>query len=561
MYLRTTQRRNKDGSVVRYVQLAHNRRTGKSTQAEVLVNLGREDHLDLDGLGRLARSINRYLGEGAAEAGAGDGESLELESSRPLGSAWLLDGLWRQLGVGEALRAAVGGRRFTTDVERVLFALVANRAIDPTSKLAAAEWATCDVVIPGLGGMDEDHAYRAMDVLVAGDAQAKVQEAVFFAVANLLNLEVDLLFFDTTSTYFERDDEEPDGGFRRYGHSKDHRPDLPQVVIGLAVTREGIPVRIWTWPGNTSDAVILPEVKDGLRGWRLGRVVTVIDRGFSSDANLAYLARAGGQWIAGERMRDGSPDAQAALSRQGRYQSVRDNLRVKEVRVGDGGAARRFIVCHNPVEAERDKTKRDDAVARLEAELGRIAADRARDKAKQTRRANGEEGHRRAECALRDHPTLSRYLRQLPTGRLVIDRAKIRAEERLDGKFLLSTSDPDLSAEDVALGYKNLLEAERGFRDLKSTLELRPVFHRLEPRIRAHVLLCWLALLLIRVAERRTGMTWRRINTDMSRLHEVVLAGPAGRFAQTTTPTDAQRHILAAVDVAPPLRVTTLQPA
>jgi len=560
MYLRSTQRRNKDGSVVRYVQLAHNRRTGKSTQAEVLVNLGREDHLDLDGLRRLARSINRYLGEGAAEAGAGDGEGLELESSRPLGAAWLLDGLWRQLGVGEALRAAVGGRRFTTDVERVLFALVANRAIDPASKLAAAEWATEDVVIPGLVGMDEDQAYRAMDVLVAGDAMAKVQEAVFFAVANLLNLEVDLLFFDTTSTYFERDDEE-EGGFRRYGHSKDHRPDLPQVVIGLAVTREGIPVRIWTWPGNTSDAVILPEVKDDLRGWRLGRVVTVVDRGFSSDANLAYLTRAGGHWIAGERMRDGSADAQAALSRQGRYQTVRDNLRVKEVKIGEGDATRRFVVCHNPVEAERDRLKREDTVARLEAELERIAAERARAKARKTKRANGQDAHRRAECALRDHPTLSRYLRQLPGGRLVMDRAKIRAEERLDGKFLLSTSDPDLSAEDVALGYKNLLEAERGFRDLKSTLELRPVFHRLEPRIRAHVLLCWLALLLIRVAERRTGMTWRRINTDLSRLHEVVLAGPAGRFTQTTTPTDAQRRILAALDVAPPPRVTALQPA
>ncbi|MGH9001569.1 MAG: IS1634 family transposase [Acidimicrobiia bacterium] len=562
MYLRTTQRRNKDGSVVRYVQLAHNRRAGKSTQAEVLVNLGREDHLDLDGLRRLARSINRYLGEGTAEAGAGDGKGLEVVASRPLGTAWLVDGLWRQLGVGEALRGAVGGRRFTTDVERVLFALVANRAIDPASKLAAAEWATCDVVIPGLAGMDEDQAYRAMDVLVAGDAEAKVQEAVFFAVANLLNLEVDLLFFDTTSTYFERDDEEPDGGFRRYGHSKDHRPDLPQVVIGLAVTREGIPVRIWTWPGNTSDAVILPEVKDGLRGWRLGRVVTVVDRGFSSDANLAYLTRAGGHWIAGERMRDGSADAQAALSRPGRYQSVRDNLRVKEVKVGDGEGARRFIVCHNPVEAERDRAKRDAAVARLEAELGRIAADRARAKAKKAkRRGDGEEGHRRAECALRDHPTLSRYLRQLPNGRLVIDRAKVRAEERLDGKFLLSTSDPDLSAEDVALGYKNLLEAERGFRDLKSTLELRPVFHRLEPRIRAHVLLCWLALLLIRVAERRTGMTWRRINTELSRLHEVILAGPAGHFAQTTVPTDTQRHILGALDIAPPPRVTALQPA
>src|SRR2546421_5484285 len=313
MYLRTTQRRNKDGSVVRYVQLAHNRRVGTSPQAEVLVNLGREDPLDLDGLRRLARSINRYLGEGTA--GTGDGEGLEVVASRPLGAAWLLDGLWTQLGVGEALRAAVGGRRFTTDVERVIFALVANRAIDPASKLAAAEWATCDVVIPGLAGMDEDQAYRAMDVLVAGDAEAKVQEAVFFAVANLLNLEGDLLFFDTTSTYFERDDEEPDGGFRRYGHSKDHRPDLPQVVIGLAVTREGIPVRIWVWPGNTSDAVILPEVKDGLRGWRLGRVVTVVDRGVSSDANLAYLTRAGGHWVARERMRDGAPDAQAALSR------------------------------------------------------------------------------------------------------------------------------------------------------------------------------------------------------------------------------------------------------
>src|SRR5690606_14162206 len=146
--------------------------------------------------------------------------------------------------------------------------------------------------------------------------------AVFFAVADLLNLEVDLLFFDTTSTYFERDTEDDGedgegGGFRRYGHSKDHRPDLPQIIIGLAVTREGIPVRVWCWPGNTNDQSVLPEVKVGLRGWRLGRVVTVVDRGFSSDANLAYLRRAGGHWIAGERMRDGSPDAAEALSRQG----------------------------------------------------------------------------------------------------------------------------------------------------------------------------------------------------------------------------------------------------
>ena len=565
MYLRTTQRRNRDGSVVRYVQVAHNRRVEGVTQAEVLLNLGREDRLDAEGLRRLVGSINRYLGE--SDSGSGDvaevaGDALTVVESHPAGTAWLLDGLWHQLGVDAALAKVLGARRFTTDVERVLFALVANRAIDPMSKLATAEWASHDVALPGIESMDEDQAYRAMDLLVAADAQAEVQEAVFFAVADLLNLEVDLLFFDTTSTYFERDSEEDEGGFRRYGHSKDHRPDLPQIVIGLAVTREGIPVRVWCWPGNTNDQTVLPEVKDGLRGWRLGRVVTVVDRGFSSDANLAYLQRAGGHWIAGERMRDGSADALEALTRQGRYQSVRDNLRVKEVRL-DRTPGKRWIVCHNPAEAERDKAQRDAAVARLAAELDAIKTARARDatRARKTRKRISDEAHRRAECALRDHRTLGRYLRQTPTGRLLVDRAAIRAEERLDGKYLLSTSDPDLSAEDVALGYKNLLEAERGFRDLKSTLELRPVFHRLEPRIRAHVLLCWLGLLLVRVAERRCGTTWRRIATELGRVHAVTLTGTAGTVIQTTPPSNAATGFLAACGIDPPPRITHLHPS
>ena len=556
MYLRTTQRRRKDGSLVRYVQLAHNRRVGGVTQAEVLLNLGREDQLDLEGLRRLAASITRFTdGDGGGVPGAPG--QFDVIGSRPLGGVWLLDGLWRALGVDRALGAVLGPRRFSTDVERVLFALVANRALDPCSKLAAAEWASQDIHVPGLAGMDEDQAYRAMDLLVEADAQAKLQEAVFFACADLLNLEVDLLFFDTTTTYFERDEpEQGEDAFRVFGHSKDHRPDLPQVVIGLAVTREGIPVRVWCWPGNTNDMSVIGEVKDGLRGWRLGRVVTVVDRGFSSDENLRYLTRAGGHWIAGERMRDGSPDAQAALSRQGRYQTVRDHLRVKEVHVGEGDAATRFIICHNPTEAERERAQRDETIARLRAELERIERQRAKAKSEKAAAV-----HTRAECALRDHPALGRYLRQTPSGRLRIDRAKIAAEERLDGKFLLSTSDPDLSAEDVALGYKNLLEAERGFRDLKTTLELRPVFHRLEHRIRAHVLLSWLALLLIRVAERQTAHTWRRIALELGRLHLVTLTGPAGTVAQTTELTDTQHQLLAATGVQPPPRITALQPA
>jgi hypothetical protein len=408
MYLRTTSRRNADGSVVRYVQLAHNRRVEGVTQAQVLLNLGREDRLDPDGLRRLVASINRYLGE---PTGAGDdvreavGDALTVTDARPLGAVWLLDGLWRQLGVDTALRQVLGGRRFTTDVERVLFALVANRCVDPRSKLSAAEWATHDAAIPGVTSMDEDQAYRAMDLLIEADAQAQVQEAVFFAVADLLNLEVDLLFFDTTSTYFERDSEEapseqqPAGGLRRYGHSKDSRPDLPQIVIGLAVTREGIPVRCWVWPGNTADVAVLPEVKDDLRGWRLGRVVTVVDRGFSSESNLDYLRRAGGHWIAGERMRDGNAHAQAALSRQGRYRQVRDNLRVKEVVLdgesGCGGSS--ATTPSKPNVTSSARPRRCSADGRARADQGRAGQGR---RAAQGRQEGARDDvHVRAECA------------------------------------------------------------------------------------------------------------------------------------------------------------------
>jgi hypothetical protein len=223
------------------------------------------------------------------------------------------------------------------------------------------------------------------------------------------------------------------------------------------------------------------------------------------------------------------------------------------------GSDKRWIICHNPYEEERDRAQREAAIERITTELDRIRVARERDRTK--RRKNNGEAHRQAECALRDHPSLGRWIRQTPTGRLVLDRSKIRAEARLDGKFLLSTSDPDLSAEDVALGDKNLLEAERGFRDLKSTLELRPVYHRIEARIRAHVLLCWLALLLIRVAERRTGMTWRRIAIELGRVHTVTLNGSAGTVEQTTPLTEVQQGIVDACGVTPPPRVTHLHPA
>ncbi|TDE41643.1 IS1634 family transposase [Nonomuraea mesophila] len=578
MYLRKTQRRNGDGSVVRYLQLANNRRLNGTTQAEVLVNLGREDKLDVAALRRLVASINRYLGDEddvTLPLGTETGP-LTVEQARPFGAIWLLDQLWHTLEVDKALAKVLGPRRFRTDIERIIFALVANRAVAPSSKLAAAEWITHTVAIPGLDHADKDQAMRAMDLLAGADAQSEVQQAVFFAAANLLNLEVDLILFDSTSTYFERDGEpEPDTddepGLRRFGHSKDHRRDLPQIVIGLAVTREGIPVRCRVWPGNTNDMTVLEQVKDDLRDWRLGRVVTVVDSGFSSRENMAYLQRAGGHYICGVKMRDGSAESREAMSRQGRYLQVRDNLRVKEVKLA-ADQGRRWIICHNPIEAERDQARRQVQLQAITAELDRIAAARtahaAKAKAKAAQQGKkktprpSDAPHRKAECALRDHPSLGRWLKQHPTtGRLSIDAAKVKAEANYDGKYLIATSDPDLSPEDIALGYKNLLQAEAAFRTMKTTLDLRPVYHRLDERIVAHVLLCWLALLLIRVAERSTGQTWPSINRELGRVHQVTLSGPAGRLQQTTKLTPSQAQLYKDCAVALPPKMSGLQPA
>ena len=270
---------------------------------------------------------------------------------------------------------------------------------------------------------------------------------------------------------------------------------------------------------------------------------------------MRRLRSAGGHYIAGVKLRSGMPETEQALSRQGRYRRVRDNLRVKEVQFGDGDAAVRYVVCHNPAEAERDRARRRQRIERIEAELARLAEQRRRAKTKAE-----QEQHLHGECALRDHPSLSRYLRQTKGGRLVLDRARIAAEERLDGKYLLTTSDPSLSAEDVALGYKQLQEAERSFRDLKGTLLLRPVFHRKDERIRAHVLICFLAVVLVRLAETRSGQTWRTIRAGLSQIRQGHFHSAEGDFTQTSELTARQRDLHAALGVPEPPRFGRITP-
>jgi hypothetical protein len=511
--------------------------------------------VDTDAVRRLIASLRRLLSpaeqlaDAAGEVGAELGEQLRWRASVALGGAWALDGLWRQLGIDTLLAGLLKGRRRDPAAERVIFALVANRALDPMSKHAAAtRWVGRKVAIPGLGQTSDDACYRAMDWLL--EVEVDLAEQVYWQTASLLDLEVDLLFFDTTSTYWETEEPDPAwvdahgqdrDGFRSHGHSKDHRPDLPQVVVGMAVTREGIPIRCWCWPGSTGDQALIRQVKKDLRAWKLSRVVWVADRGFQSAENRRYLQRGGGHYIIGEKLRGESKEAAAALARQGRYRAVAGNLRVKEVVVDDATMRDRFVVCHNPEQAERDAAERDRLVEHLTETI-----------------AGSDELSATARAELRGQistkPGLKRYLRTTKTGLLRIDRTAIARQAHLDGKFLLRTSDPTLSAEDVALGYKQLLEVERGWRDMKHVLDLRPVYHHLEQRIRAHVTLCWLALLLVRIAETRTGDTWPSLRDELELLHLGTFTSPTATVTRRTDTTSAQRRILAALGLdEPPL--------
>jgi hypothetical protein len=280
-----------------------------------------------------------------------------------------------------------------------------------------------------------------------------------------------------------------------------------------------------------------------LAGWRLNRVVYVADGGMMSEENLSHLARGGSGYIVGVPLRK-SKEAQAVLSRPGRFRAVAENLEVKEIahpsaaEVPVAERRRRYVLCRNPEEARRQKHRRAELLRELEAELEVLEA--------------RKDAHPKAACRLQTSRRFGPYLKQRKDGRLQIDRARIAQEEKLDGKWLVVTNDLSLSAEDVALGYKQLVRVEESFRRLKHGIDIRPVHHRTPERIEAHVFTCMLALLLERVAERRTGERWGEIRRQFGRIKMVAYAGNGGRVLQTTEPTAEQRKLLKSLKIETP---------
>jgi transposase len=523
MYLRLTERRNRDGSTVAYWALAENvwNAAAKRAEARVVHSFGRADRLDREALRRLVKSINRVLD--ADPAALGEPRQLpeiEIDQVFELGVMLTARALWEELGIGRAVRRRLEAAGLSAPHEAALFAMTANRLDAPGSKLACAERWLADVAwLPEAEGLKVDQLYRALDVLAA-HAEA-IQEEVFLRTADLFRLDVDLIFYDTTTAWFTIDEEDEADGLRQRGHAKDGPEGAPQVVIALAVTRDGMPVRSWVLPGDTADVATVARIKEDLRAWRLGRCVLVGDAGLYSADNLGELGRGLGRYILAVPMRKLKEVEREVLARPGRYRRIAANLEVKEVWVGQGERRRRYIVCFNPEEAARQRQHRAAVLEALRAELA-LLAERDAD-------------HPKAACQLIASRRFGRYLGMDATGRVRIDPAKIKAAERLDGKFVVTTNDDSLTAEDAALGYKGAWIIESCFRKLKTTgLEIRPVYHWTPRRIVAHVKLCTLALQIQRAAEIRTGLSWARLAHELAALKAVRYRTEARTIVQRT---------------------------
>ncbi len=549
MYMRTTQRKNRDGSTVRYYQLAHNVRepgTGKIVP-RILYNFGRAEEIDCEALVRLCKSINRVCHIGLAEAfderraptAAPWPEDIKIRGSRELGPVLVIEALWERLGIGSILRRIVGGAKYTIPYERALMAMSANRLCSPDSKLGVWDRWLPTVFLPSCWDLKLPQMYEAMDVLY--NHRVDIEEKVFFHTADLLNLEVDLVFYDTTTASFcidfEDADEKGEIGFRRRGHSKDGDWS-PQVVVALAVTREGIPIRSWVFPGNTSDVTTVEKVKSDLRSWKLGRCLFVADAGMNSEENQGLLTKGCGKYLLAVRAASVKEVREEVLNRPGRFKKIANNLHVKEVEVGKGELRRRYILCFNPNEAKRQKAHREEVTSELAKELARH-----------------RDWDARAKWAIKllASQRTSRYLSISSAGKVYLDTAKIKEAEKYDGKWVLITNDDTLKIEDAACGYKNLMIIERCFRTLKSTqIHLTPVNHWLPRRIEAHVKICALALLIQRTAELACGKTWSAIRSVLGELQAIEFETGPNRFFRRNEMHEGISQILEKLEVPVP---------
>jgi len=473
-----------------YLQMVESRWEDGRTKQRVITTLGRLDRLHAKGqVDLLLRSLGRFAERIQIQEAHISGE-LEALSTRRIGPALVFGRLWRELGIDRVLNKHLAGRKFQFDVERAIFATVLHRLFESGSDRQGMRFLR-DVDIPGVGDLDLHHMYRAMAWL--GETKDVIEEDLFHLNRDLFT-SLELVFFDTTSFYFEGEGGESLG---RYGHSKDHRPDLHQVVVGALLTQEGRPLSCAVSPGNSSDVkALLPVIDRAREQFGLSSVCFVADRGMVSSSLIDELEAREMGYILGVRMRWVKEVREMVLSHPGRYQEVEENLHVKDLSI-DG---RRYIVCYNPDQAKKDAQDRKLIIEGIEKKLKRG-----------TKALVGNRGFRRYLTANKDA--------------LHIDHEKVKREARYDGKWVLRTN-TDLLASEVALQYKHLLTVERFFRTAKSLLETRPIFHKTDLAITGHLFTSFLALLLMhelteQLNRRGWKVEWKDILRDLRELEEI----------------------------------------
>lgn len=509
----------------KYLQLVENHREHQRTLQRVIATLGRLDHLAVSGdVDTLMKSLSRFatqvrLVEQHRRGGLHAGTAIRIGPDLAFGR------LWKQMELPTLLKELLAGRRFSFPVPQVVYASVLHRIFASGSDRSAERWFR-DVRIPARDGIRLHHLYRAMRWL--GEAKDRIEEGLFQRNRNLFTA-TSLVFFDTTSIYFEGRGGQTLG---QYGHSKDHRPDLKQMVVGAVLAEDGRPISCELWPGNQADArALLPVVDRARKRFGLDRVCWVADRGMTSRPMVQQLEERGLEYILGARMRRVKEISREVLGRAGRYREVADNLRVKEVTA----RGRRYVVCHNPEQARKDAADRGLILQALEAALRQGAKSLV-----------GNRGYRR-------------YLR-IQKGSVDIDPSRVKAEARYDGKFVLQTNST-LPAAAVAVQYKRLLLVEQFFRASKSLLETRPIFHKYDATIRGHVFVSFLALVVVdelrkRLEARGWQLEWQDILRDLEALYEVEVFEGQQRFLLRTELRGVCGKVLQAVGVAipPPVR-------
>jgi transposase len=549
MYLRTTKRKNKDGSVIEYYHLAHNVRHPDTKQStpNIIHTFGRADQLDRDQLVRLCRSIARVCGldvidpvEYANENKQCDPvklfDGVKIIKTLSFGRVHFAEILWERIGIGKTLREIFNRHKVSLLNERALLAMTANRLCEPESKLGVWDRWLKKVYMPSCKGLGLDRMYEAMDHL--HKHAEEVEQTVFWYTANLFNRDVDLVFYDTTSASFHIDyEDDGDDGLRKFGHAKEGNW-APQVVVALAVTPDGLPVRSWVFPGNTSDVETIKQVRTDLRGWNLHRALFIADSGVNSRSNRKELARACGKYLLATRMANVKEVREEVLSKKGRYISIKENLKAKEVIVGDGMRRRRYVLCYNPKEAERSRKHRQQMVEFLENELSKHKDHSATAK---------------WAIDLLASKRFKRYLSITKGNKIRIDRAKIKEAQRYDGKWVIETNDDSISIEDAACGYRSLMVIERCFRSLKRTrIKMTPMYHWLPRRIEAHVKICVLSLLIERIAENMCSKSWHEIGRCLDEIQVTEFQTNTHRFFRINELRKQVKDLLKALGINTP---------